>query len=311
MLVKLLSGKSFFAQIILVVLFLAVFFTQNAPISTNWESLLGLGFYFINLLLTIVFLNNTNLLKLTGVACFYFLSWMLCFTPIALDFRLSASLLFCTIIFWRLMATEQSMENKKFFFDIGILLSISGFFYPPSLVLTGFLLFIFLYVQALNLKAFLIFFIGFTLPLVVGIQILYLTDQLDWLSTYPSAFCLDFWNSKVWALLPIGIFLLIVWFDHLSHSSTQNINKRHKYFLTFLYFVNLLVMLILFAGENYFYLAFLGIPLTIFFTRFTQYLSNWVYQELLVGTFLLTLVGFYFRKEISQFFIDLLGNVTF
>lgn len=311
MLVNLLSRKSFFTEIILGVLFFTLFLWKNAPFSSNWTDNLGIISFVATIILSCIFFYNQNLIKYPGYGVWFFLIWMFPFADIAFDPRISTSLLFVTLIFWRLLATEQSMDNKKFFFDIGILLSISGFFYPPSLLLAGFLIFIFFYVQAFNIKSFLLFFIGFTLPLVVGIQILFLTDQMDWLQTYYAAFCIDFWNYPIWGLIPIGLFTLVCWIDHLSNSNTQDINKRHKYFLTFLYFINLLVMLIVFGGEFYPLLAFLGIPISIFFTRFVQYQSSKLVQEIILWAFLICMMGFYFRVEILAFYQDLLGNVAF
>lgn len=311
MLVNLLSRKSFFAEIILGVLFFILFLWKNTPFSTDWIDNLGIISFAATILLSSVLIFNQNLIKYPGFGIWFLMIWMFPFADIAFEPRISTSLFFVTLIFWRLLATEQSMENKKFFFDIGILLSISGFFYPPSLLLAGFLIFIFFYVQSFNIKSFLLFFIGFTLPLVVGIQLLFLTDQLAWLETYYSAFCIDFWNYSLWSLIPIGLFILVCWFDHLSNSNTQDINKRHKYFLTFLYFINLLIILIVFGGEFYSLLAFLGLPIAIFFTRFVQYQSSKFLQEIILWAFLVCMMGFYFRVEIMEFYQDLLGNVSF
>lgn len=311
MLVNLLSRKSFFAEIILGVLFFILFLWKNTPFSTDWIDNLGIISFAATILLSSVLIFNQNLIKYPGFGIWFLMIWMFPFADIVFEPRISTSLFFVTLIFWRLLATEQSMENKKFFFDIGILLSISGFFYPPSLLLAGFLIFIFFYVQSFNIKSFLLFFIGFTLPLVVGIQLLFLTDQLAWLETYYSAFCIDFWNYSLWSLIPIGLFILVCWFDHLSNSNTQDINKRHKYFLTFLYFINLLIILIVFGGEFYQLLAFLGLPIAIFFTRFVQYQSSKILQEIILWAFLVCMMGFYFRVEIMEFYQDLLGNVSF
>lgn len=311
MLVNLLSRKSFFVEILLGILFFSFFVWKNTPFSTDWKDILGISAFVGTLGLCLINFQRQNLIKFPAFASWFFIIWMFPFAEIALNFRISIALFFCTLIFWKLLATEQSMENKKFFFDIGILLSISGFFYPPSLLLASFLIFIFFYVQAFNIKSFLLFFIGFSFPLVVGIQILFLTDQLSWLESYYSAFCIDFWQSSIWGLIPIGVLILVSWFDHLSKSNTQDINKRHKYFLTFLYFINLLVMLILFAGDYHPLLAFLGLPISIFFTRFSQYLTNRILQEVILWGYLAVMAAFFFRKEIFETYMDLLGNVMF
>ncbi len=311
MLVKLLSGKSFFAQIILGILFIILFLIKIHALNFDWQAITGIFLFVASAFVTLLFFQSSPLIKTKGLAVFYFLIWLFCFTEISFDFKQSASLLMCTLIFWRLLVAEQSQENIKFMFDIGILLSISGFFFPPSFLVFGFLLFLFIYMRSVNLKGFILFLIGITLPLIVGIQLLYLIDQIDWLNSYQYAFCLDLWQVPVWGLIPVGILIILSWLDHLAQSATQDINKRHQYFLAFLYFANWVIILILFAGEKVETLAYLGLPLTIFLTRFTQYQKSETLKEILLWVFLLTMGGFYFREEIIEIYNDLLGNVAF
>src|SRR5690606_13376495 len=217
MLVKLLSGKSFLVQIILGILFLVLFFLKIHPISPDWQTITGISFFLLAVFLTFLFFQLTPLIKNQGVASWYIFIWFLTFSQ-ELDFRLTASLLVCSIIFWRLLIAEQGLDSSKFLFELGFLLSISSFFYPPSLLLVGFLMFVYIYMQSFNLKGFLLFIIGFTLPMAVGVQLLYLVDQTIWLKEYQYAFCLDFWTTRVWSLIPLGILIIISWIDHLSQS---------------------------------------------------------------------------------------------
>ena len=311
MLAKLLSGKSFFAQIILGILFIILFFLKISPLHIDWQTITGILFFLLSVGVSLLFLHNSTLIKTQGFSVFYFLIWMLCFAEISLDFKLSASLFMCTLIFWRLIVSEQSTENNKFLFDVGILLSITGFFFPPGFLLFGFLLFLFIYMRSVSLKGFILFLIGITLPLIVGVQLLYLIGQIEWLYSYQSSFCLDFWDFPVWGLIPIGTLILLSWMDHLAQSGTQDINKRQKYFLTFLYFVNWLIILTLYGGGELGLLAFLGLPISIFLTRFTQYQKSETLKEILLWIYILSMGGFYFRNELMKIYYDLLGNVAF
>lgn len=311
MLAKLLSGKSFFAQIILGILFIILFFLKISPLHFDWQTITGILFFLLSVGVSLLFLHNSTLIKTQGFSVFYFLIWMLCFAEISLDFKLSASLFMCTLIFWRLIVSEQSTENNKFLFDVGILLSITGFFFPPGFLLFGFLLFLFIYMRSVSLKGFILFLIGITLPLIVGVQILYLIGQIEWLYSYQSSFCLDFWDFPVWGLIPIGTLILLSWMDHLAQSGTQDINKRQKYFLTFLYFVNWLIILTLYGEKELGLLAFLGLPISIFLTRFTQYQKSETLKEILLWIYILSMGGFYFRNELMKIYHDLLGNVAF
>lgn len=311
MLAKLLSGKSFFAQIILGILFIILFFLKISPLHFDWQTITGILFFLLSVGVSLLFLHNSTLIKTQGFSVFYFLIWMLGFAEISLDFKLSASLFMCTLIFWRLIVSEQSTENNKFLFDVGILLSITGFFFPPGFLLFGFLLFLFIYMRSVSLKGFILFLIGISLPLIVGVQLLYLIGQIEWLYSYQSSFCLDFWDFPVWGLIPIGTLILLSWMDHLAQSGTQDINKRQKYFLTFLYFVNWLIILTLYGGGELGLLAFLGLPISIFLTRFTQYQKSETLKEILLWIYILSMGGFYFRNELMKIYYDLLGNVAF
>ncbi len=311
MLVKLLSGKSFFVQIILGILFLILFFTQIQHANLDWKSISGISLFLLACVVTFLFIHSTNLLKVHGIGILYFLTWMLCFAEIALDFKMAAALLTGALIYWRFLAAEQSPENSKFLFDVGILLSIAGFFYPPGFFLSGFLVILFSYMRSVNLRGLILLLIGFTLPLVVGIQLLYLIGQIEWLNSYQYAFCLDFISFPPWGLIPVGILILLSWVDHLSQSTTQDINKRHKYFVTFLYFINWIIIIVLYAGENQNMLAFLGLPITIFLTRFTQYQKSESIKEVIIWIYLATMIGYLFRAELVELYQDLLGNVAF
>ena len=311
MLVKLLSGKSFFAQIILGILFTLLFFIKKQTLSFDWQSITGIFLFFISIFVSLLFYQNSPLIKHQGLVVWYFLIWMLCFSEISLDFKLSAALLMSTLLFWRLIVADQSPENTKFLFDVGILLSISGFFFPPGFLLFGFLLFLFIYMRSVTLKGFILFLIGISLPLIVGVQLLYLIGQIEWINSYQSAFCMDYWDFPIWGLVPIGLLIILSWLDHLAQSATQDINKRQKYFLNFLYFTNWVIILILFAGENTDALAFLGLPLAIFLTRFTQYQKSNTVKEVLLWLYLATMLGFYFWENLLEIYEDLLGNVAF
>ncbi|HUH36116.1 MAG TPA: DUF6427 family protein [Moheibacter sp.] len=311
MLVNLLSRKSFFSQIILILLFLALFLMKHNPLNYDLESALGVFFYWMTLAVSILFFNNSNLIKYPGIALFYFLIAMIVFSDIAMHYRLSISFFASTLIFWRLLQAERRPENKKFLFDIGLLLSLSAFFYPPSFLLLFFLLFAFLYKQTINLKSFILFIIGITLPLLLGAQILFLLDRNDWFEAYQSAFHINHWHANIWGLIPLAVLILIAWLDHLSNLTTQDVNKRHFYFLGFLYFLNWVVILLIFGGDHHYTLAFLGLPIAIFLTRITQYHTSFVFKELFLWSYLLTMTGFYFSKEIVEIYQDLLGNVSF
>lgn len=311
MLTNLLSRKSFFSQIFLTFLFIVLFFIVNYPFDLNTDTSIGLFFTALTWIISIVFFNRSNLIKQPGIALFYFLIWSCVFSDIGFDFRMSISFFASTLIFLRLLQAERRPENKKFLFDIGLLLSLSAFFYPPSLFLLFFLIFCFLYKQTINLRSFLLFVIGLTLPLLLGAQILFLLDKQEWFEAYRNSFQIQLWQNNISALIPVGILIIFAWIDHLSNLTTQNINKRHFYFLGFLYFWNWILILFFYGHDQMYSLAFLALSIAIFLTRITQYQRSKIIREVFLWVYLLAMLGFYFRNDILNIYQDLLGNVSF
>lgn len=313
MLAKLLSGKSFFIQIILGILFLLLFFGQlhtgNIPYGTIW----GLIAFIVTVVLCYLFFATSKLFKAPGLPFWFFIIWAFVFSGISAETRISISFLVCTVLFWRMVHAEEKSDSRNYAFDVGIGLSISSFFYPPSIFIAGLILFNYLYMQSLNLRTILLFALGFIFPMAAGIQILYLLGKMNWLNNLNELFYIDFWNltSGLIPLIMIGIFILIAWFDHISYSSKQDINKRHIYFLFFLYFLNWIIILIFFAGENMNFLAVLGFPVSTFLARLVQYQKSPVRKEVFLWIYLAIMAGFYFREEIVMIYNDLLGNVAF
>lgn len=313
MLAKLLSGKSFFIQIILGLLFIVLLANQfyNEKLIFGHD-FVGVTSFLLIIILSYLFFLTSKLFKSVGLPFWFFIIWIFVFSGISIDSRISVSLLVCTILFWRMVHAEEKSDSKNYAFDVGICLSISSFFYPPSIFLIVLILFNYLYMQSLNFRVMLLFTLGFVLPLAVGLQIVYLTDNQHWLTEIREYFYIDFWgNWDVISLIPVGLILILTWFDHVSHSGTQDINKRHIYFLFFLYFINWLIILVIFGGKNINLLAVLGLPVSVFLARYVQYMNSKVWKEVILWGFLAVMAGFYFRIEIMKIYNDLLGNVAF
>lgn len=312
MLANLLSRKSIFIEIILGILFLGLFIWENIPFPRQISSVSGLISFGLMALVGFLFFKTSKLIKTSGFAIFYYLIWCFVFSDISFEPRIAISFLISTILFWRMVHAEEIANSKKFPFDVGFLLGISAFVYPPSLFLLGIIFFNYLYLQSLNLRIFVLFVLGFIFPILIGIETLFLMDKMYLIEDFQKQFCIDFWNNlEVIALLPILALIIGAWIDHVAHSSTQDINKRHIYFLFFLYFINWIVITIIFAGENVNYIAILGFPIAVFLGRYTQYLTSKTWQEVVLWIYTAFLIGFYFRVEISKFYQELLGNVRF
>lgn len=312
MLANILSKKSFFVQIILGIVFSVFFFNELYREDLLVSNIWGISAFITYLVVCCFFFAASKLFKSPGLPFWFFIIWTLVFSDIALDTRVAVSLLVCTILFWRMVRAEEKSDSKNYAFDVGICLSIAGFFYPPAVLLIVLILFNYLYMQSLNLRVILLFILGFAFPLAVGFQVLYLTDNLGWAVEMKAYFKTDFWSytNLLW-LLPVGVLVVLSWVDHLSHSGTQDINKRHIYFLFFLYFLNWLIILILTGGNDVGLLAVAGLPLSVFLGRYIQYQESRVWREIVLWGFLTTMAGFYFRYEIMDIYDELLGNVVF
>jgi hypothetical protein len=311
MLAKILSAKSFLPQIILATLFFLLFFFKIKPETIDWEPVTGIIFFVLNIILLYLFFISSSFFKKPGFPFWYFLIWVLCFSEAATDFHFMVSLFFTHAMFWRLLVAEKNPDNKNYAFDIGIMLSVSAFFFPPAIFLFIFLMFNYIYKQSINFRVTVLFLLGFILPLVLGIQILYLADELHWLQNLQNAFSFNFWAENILWLVPVLVLMIISWLDHLSHAATQDINKRYSYFLAFLFFLNWIGILILFAGNDYPYLIVLALPVSIFLGRFTQFQNSVWTKEFFLWGFLVFMLAFYFRVEIVEIYNELLGNVSF
>lgn len=310
MLSKILAGKSIFTQILISIIFLVLIVFLKMPSNPEWDWFLGVFFLMMNSLVAILFLNNSNLINLPSFGVFFFMSWIFLFSGIVSDYKIAISFFMTTLLFWRFVEAEKSPENKKYLFDIGVLLSIAGFFYPPAFLLLAFLLLVFIYKFTLTLKGFLLFIIGLTLPILMGVQLLYLTDKLEWLEEFQTAFDLNLWSTEVWWLIPFVGLTLISWFDHLKNLSAQDLNKKHYYFLTFIYFVTWLLILFLLGGDKVNLLFVLGLPFAVFFSRFTQYFKSRQNQEIFLWLYSISVLAYYFQDEIVRIYLDLWGNIT-
>lgn len=312
MLVKLLSGKSFFVHFILGILFIVLFLGKFHTGTFTNQNIWGVSAVIATAILSYLFFLTSKLFKSPSFPFWFFIIWIFVFSEIALDTRISVALFVSTALFWRMVHAEERADSKTYAFDVGICLSIASFFYPPSIFLIGLILFNYLYMQSLNFRIMILFSLGFILPMAVGLQILYLTDNTAWLAEFRTYFYIDFWsNIEIISLIPIALLCIVAWIDHVAHSGTQDINKRHIYFLFFLYFINWLIILSLFGGKNVNMMVFLGLPVSVFLARYIQYKSNLAFKEIVLWGFLAIMTGFYFRVEIAEIYHDLLGNVSF
>lgn len=311
MLLKLLSQKSILFQFLWGLLFLGLIYLNLNSLEPNWQSFTAVLLLIFSVLICLLFYIHSNLFRNIGVALWFLLIWTVVFSGICSDWKICFSLFFCTLMVRSWLSGEDKKSSKRFLFDSGALLMLSAIFYPPSLFLAGFLFVTYPYVQNISLKGILMLILGMLVPLIIGIQILFVSDQTEIINSYSTAFYLNFWQSTSLILIPVGLIILVSWTNHLLNFSTQDINKRQKYFLTFIYFINWIIILALFGGEQQNLLIFLGLPVSIFLSRFVQYLNSDKYKEIWLWLYATVMAAFFFRIQIYEIFDNLLGNVSF
>lgn len=310
MLDKILSGKSFFVQLFFGLFFLVFFSIQVHDKLCGWEGVVSATSFLLASAVLVLYSINSQLVRPNGITLWFLLFWLLTFCGIVTDYKLSLAFLFSSLLFWRFLFAQQNPEQQNIVFEIGILASITCYFYPPAAILSGLILVNYLYFQ-FSFRAILLYIIGFTLPLTIGVQISYLYSDLDWVLDFQSAFCFNYWTDFIPGLIPVGLLILFSWIDHLAHSAIQDINKRQLYFFTFWYFIIWLIIMALFGGTNKNLLIFVALPVTIFLSRFTQYQSSDVLKNLILWLYLISMVTCYFQDQLTTLFQDLLGNVAF
>src|SRR5690625_7055102 len=116
--------------------------------------------------------------------------------------------------------------------------------------------------QNVTLRRIIFFVFGISLPLIVGSQVLFLIDRVDWLVEFKNDFELNYWKTSVLGLIPIGILILIAWMDHFASVTSQDVNMRHYYFLAFLYFINWILIILLYGDVYLNLMVFLGFLIT-------------------------------------------------
>lgn len=311
MLVKILSQKSILFQFFFGILFFALLFASIYPVNQDWYSVLAILSLILSAVVALVFYNNSNLINSSGYGLWFFLIWIICFSGITTDVKLSVSFLICNLIFWRWQSVNPQFGSKAVIFESSFLLIISALLYPPSVFLIVFIIFSYLYTQSFGFRGVILLFVGLILPLIIGIQLAYITDRLNGIEEYAHAFYLNFLNVPVWSLIPVGVLIVISLVDHIMNYAAQNTGKRQRYFLTFIYFVNWLVLLILFGGENINLFIFMGLPVSVFLSRFLQYMKSDLKMEIWLWIYAAFMAVFYFRNEIGQIYNQLLGNVSF
>ncbi|MDD3458264.1 MAG: DUF6427 family protein [Weeksellaceae bacterium] len=311
MLVKILSQKSFLFQFFLGSAFLALLFLNIKPVEPTLYGISGIVLLLLTALIFHLFYTYSNLISQPTFGLWFYMIWLLVFSKISTDLPMTASLFITTIMFWRWISTTNTDENKRILFDSGFLLTTSTLLYPPSIFLILFLLISYMYTHTIGLKSILLLLIGMLLPVLIGIQLFYLTGHAEYLSDFGAFLRPNVWESPATALIPLGILLLLCWLNHLRNFSMQNIYKRHKYFLTFVYFVNWLLILIFYGGDNPLSLMFLGLPVSIFMSIFVQHTESNRKKEFWLWIYAVLMAVYFFSNELLSLYNSILGDVSF
>lgn len=313
MLVKLLSKNNFLVQTILLLAFLVLISIGNRVFEFDAEAYLSLGIFIITIVLSLFYFNRSILFELGGYPLWFFLLWVIPFSGTASDLRLCAIYLLTTFVFFRLLKTDVSLEHRLDAFNIGMLLCITTLIYPPAIFLFLFVGLYFLYAELYQPRLLLLLFMGFVIPLFIVLQVLFITDNLIWIEYYINELNINIldYSGDLLFLIPIFAFLILCWIDHFLSLRKQDLKKKHIYLLILFYFFNWLGIIFFFGGNTYELLIMLGLPISVFATKFTRHLKKAWMQEIMLWLYFAFVLLFIFNEEVSYFFNWLLGGITF
>lgn len=313
MLDKLLSKKLFFIQIIIIV------FTSGLGILlVNTDSYLqrysiAIALFAFNWYLIVSYFNEDQSLKENNYAIWFYSIWMIPFTQFFIDYRFAFALLLMNWVMIKVLQYEDDKNDVRSAFEIGLFLVTASFFLPPIAYLYPILLVYFLSLRSINSSIYWMYFVGFAIPILAIVQILYLLDYTFMFDYYTERFMLDFaqWNNYFVLLMPILVVLILAIIDHIMNQNKQSANRKRMYILMIGFLMFWLVLFFLFNAQSTYYLAFLALPMSIMLGKYVKHRkSNFnIYKNAILIGFLVLMILYTFLNKMPKIY-SLFGEVT-
>ncbi len=313
MLDKLLSNKVFFVQIIIILcasLLGLLLINTNAFIHRYWIAvvLFAINWYFV-----FFYIHEDESLKENSYAVWFYSIWMIPFLHFFIDYRFAVALLLLNFVMIKVLEFENEKNDTKNAFDIGLFLALASLFIPPLIIFFPFLFAYFLSLRGIDKTIGWMFFIGFLIPILGFIQITYLLDYDFLINYYTGSLMISWveWNNYYLLLIPIAILIVISFVDHFMHENKQAANRKRMYVLLLLFAAIILTIFALFAADQTFYLAFLGLPISIMISKYLKHRKEdyLVYKNIVLIGFLVFMVLFAFLNKMPKIY-SLFGEIT-
>ncbi|MFH1936286.1 MAG: DUF6427 family protein [Bacteroidota bacterium] len=234
--------------------------------------------------------NNTSLAALLFLLFLSLFPSYLTLTPV------NITTFFLLFILRAILKAYHQTEPIEMVYTAGFFVALSSFFYLPSLLFYGFLLFCFLVYRSFKWREWLSSLIGLVTPFLYLVMFYFLTDRLSGLFDLYTGFFGQVtmipqqveWNN--WFLLCLlGLFTLLGLGDTIRHIREKTVEPRKKS-VVLLWMLFWSMLTILFAKSLHLYhLGLLSVCLAVFVTNFYMHLRRSFWLELLLWLLLLAL----------------------
>lgn len=278
----------------------------------------------------ILYLNTLNLFSglfsFTGIALGYFLFnkiglnynthlpffiytfLVFAFYQNHIDIGIAVNLFTSSIILY-ILTTKEGYLKKTYYLIVGTLLAVGYLFLPTTWAI---IVFVILHLIAtsdkIGLNLFRLIF-GFLLVIISYLECMYILGynsfNMQYLPFIPKHFKTDFY--PLYYLIPaIGLVIYGV-INHFQYYNLKSPSSRFKYTFILLYTIVQLITIILYMGNNYEYLLFLALPVSIIISRSLRFLPRYEFQETGLIILIITLIVFKIANYIDLKQFEFIG----
>lgn len=183
---------------------------------------------------------------------------------------LSAPLIVSAMLVWvwaRMSSLNQAKSPMGALFNIGIVIGISTFFYPPSMAFAALIIFGLVVIRPFRLSEWIISLLGIVTPYYFLLSYVFLTDKWKGYKLKGFSISLPKFYDNAWALAAIIIVLAITSIGLLfirKNFLRQLVQTRKSWNLVFLYFIVALFVPFINATHSFEYWILCSIPLSAF-----------------------------------------------
>lgn len=272
-------GISFF--VFFFAIFLGLFYLTSKSNFFEINQIILFSSAFLSVLINgIIIFNSKIIVKKIFAILIYFLIVFSC-----LDFFKNTSFNFMYLIqslciLFYILPSDSNIFGKYKFFNLGLLNILSVILYPPSVVILVFYLFIVIlnYIEKINIIQYLI---GLVFGILLGLEILYLTDQLSVLTHSLDFFVLPTFTLEI--QIPIIVMLAFIWiyalYFHFYKNNSQDIEFNNLYSFVLFYLLGWIIIFSIFMENHFEMLCLSALAISSIVSGFFSNSKNTNYSE--------------------------------